>query len=625
MTRVAGLPQSNSERAFDLYLKTQYTMQLHAPALRGVVLSTATPIANTMAEVYTMQRYLQPQRLVELGLQQFDSWAATFGESVTALEIAPDGSGYRMHTRFARFVNVPELMALFGEVADIRTAEMLALPVPRLLGDKARTVSCPASSELTDYIQTLVERAQAIRSGRVTPEQDNMLAVTNDGRAAALDFRLVARGARFDPTGKVAACTREVMAIWNRTADSLATQLVFCDLSSPKGGGAFSVYTDLKQRLIEAGMPPQQIAFIHDAETDAQKAVLFQAVREGRVRVLIGSTSKLGIGTNVQKRLVALHHLDAPWRPCDVEQRDGRILRQGNDNDVVEILRYVTERSFDAYMWQTLETKVRFIAQVMKGDQGIRSLEDVELAALSYAEIKALASGNPLVIEKAGVDAEIAKLSALFSVWRSQRWRNQSEVSNLPMMIEALEKRCELLGMDRTRAQEENASELRIELSSRRFNGDEAVGGALRELLKELCEDIREGRTKSKQFERIVGRAAGFSLGVCATRDQSWPTLYLSGHCRYPVDRYQTGPALADALRRAVASVQEEHASACDRLKDYRKRLEDLNLELDRPFESEKRLTELQVRQRELLNILDLDKDEAGSVSADSEAELLAA
>ena len=445
MTRVAGLPMTSSERAFDLFLKTRYTMRLHGHAQRGVVFATATPVANTMAEVHTMMRYLQPNRLAELGLQQFDAWAATFGESVTALEIAPDGSGYRMHTRFARFINVPELMAVFGEVADIRTAEMLALPVPRLRGDKPRIVACPASPALKAFVQTLVQRAEAIRNGHVQPQDDNMLAITTDGRKAALDFRLVESSARFDDKGKVAACTHEVLAVWHRTAEFRGAQMVFCDLSSPKGGKAFSVYDDLKLRLVEVGIPEHEIAFVHDAETDAQKATLFKAVRDGRVRVLMGSTAKMGVGTNVQTRLVALHHLDAPWRPCDVEQREGRILRQGNECEDVEIFRYVTQGSFDSYMWQTLETKARFIAQVMKGDKGIRSLEDVESAALSYAEVKALASGNPLVIEKAGVDAEVAKLSTLFSVWRNQRYANQSEVGRLPMMIEALERRVEAI------------------------------------------------------------------------------------------------------------------------------------------------------------------------------------
>ncbi|MCU7369994.1 DEAD/DEAH box helicase [Paucibacter sp. O1-1] len=617
MTRVAGLPLTNSERAFDLYLKTRYTMQLHRGAQRGVVFATATPVANTMAEIHTMQRYLQPRRLAQLGLQQFDAWAATFGESVTALEIAPDGSGYRMHTRFARFINVPELMAVFGEVADIRTAEMLDLPVPKLRGGKARTVACPASSALKAYVQTLVKRAEAIRNGHVDPSEDNMLAVTNDGRAAALDFRLVAPAARFDPEGKVAACTREVLAIWQRTADFRGAQLVFCDQSSPKAGKAFSVYEDLRDRLVEAGIPERDIAFIHDAETDVQKAKLFKAVREGRVRVLLGSTGKMGIGTNVQTRLVALHHLDAPWRPCDVEQREGRILRQGNECEEVDIFRYVTEQSFDAYSWQTLETKARFIAQVMRGDKGLRAIEDVELATLSYAEVKALASGNPMVIEKAGVDAEVAKLSTLFSVWRNQRWANESEVGRLPMLIASLEQKVVLHAVDAEQVEAQTMAQIAVELGGRRIAGPDAVGDALRELVRATKADTRRG---APLMDRAVGRFGGFELGVCAVRGEETPALYLTGRCRYEADPYQTGPGLVSALLAALDSVAVQHVRTGEQLALRHKRLEDLQLEMARPFEHEGRLTALLVRQRELVKQLDLDKDAAGSAALDGEA-----
>jgi len=616
MTRVAGLPLTSSERAFDVYLKTRYTMQRHGNAQRGVVFATATPVANTMAEVHTMMRYLQPKRLEELGLQQFDAWAATFGESVTALEIAPDGSGYRMHTRFARFINVPELMAVFGEVADIRTAEMLDLPVPTLRGGKPRIVACPASPSLKAFVQTLVLRAEAIRNGEVDPKDDNMLAVTTDGRKAALDFRLVAPTARFDENGKVAACVREVHAIWQRTMDFRGAQLVFCDLSSPKGGKAFSVYDDLRARLMAAGIPEKEIAFIHGAETDAQKAALFKAVREGRVRVLLGSTAKMGVGTNVQTRLVALHHLDAPWRPCDVEQREGRILRQGNLSEEVEIFRYVTQQSFDSYSWQTLETKARFIAQVMAGDKGIRSLEDVELAALSYAEVKALASGNPLVIEKAGVDAEVARLSTLFSVWRNQRYANESEVGRLPMMLESLEKKLALYAEDATRIEPQTMQSIAVELAGRKIAGPDAVGEALRGLVKSAKEEVR---TASRMIERVVGRFGGFDLGILAARGDETPSLYLAGHCLYNAEPYQTGPALVAALLGALGSVGKHHVDTVAQLATRRKRLEDLRLELARPFEHEGRLTDLLVRQRELLKQLDLDKDEAGSAKADAE------
>jgi N12 class adenine-specific DNA methylase len=616
MTRVAGLPLTNSERAFDLYLKTRYTMKLHGRAQRGVVFATATPVANTMAEIHTMQRYLQPQRLEELGLQQFDAWAATFGESVTALEIAPDGSGYRMHTRFARFINVPELMAVFGEVADIRTAEMLNLPVPPLRGGKPRIVACPASPALKAYVQTLVQRAEAIRNGDVEPSEDNMLAVTNDGRKAALDFRLIAPDAAFDAGGKVAACIREVVALWQRTTEFRGAQLVFCDLSSPKGGKGFSVYDDIKLRLTANGIPEREIAFIHDADTDAQKATLFKAVRDGKIRVLLGSTAKMGIGTNVQTRLTALHHLDAPWRPCDVEQREGRILRQGNECEEVEVFRYVTQGSFDSYMWQTLETKARFIAQVMKGDKGLRSLEDVELAALSYAEVKALASGNPLVIEKAGVDAEVIKLSTLFSVWRNQRWDNQREVSNMPMMIEALERKAALIAQDLAGVEPPSMAAIAMELDGCRLVGADAIGDALRDTVKTMRAGQRRG---DAWIERRIGRFAGFELGIGGSRGDDVPALFLAGRCRYEAQPYQTGPGLVSALLTALESVAEQHAKATQQLTTKRKRLADLQLEMERSFEHELRLTELLVRQRELLKALDLDKDEAGTGRADME------
>jgi hypothetical protein len=616
MTRVAGLPLTSSERAFDLFLKTRYTMQIHGHAQRGVVFATATPVANTMAEIHTMMRYLQPHRLEELGLQQFDAWAATFGESVTALEIAPDGSGYRMHTRFARFINVPELMAVFGEVADIRTAEMLNLPVPPLRGGKPRIVACPASKALKAFVETLVLRAEAIRNGDVKPQDDNMLAITTDGRKAALDFRLVAPLAKFDTKGKVAVCVREVMDIWRRTASFRGSQMVFCDLSSPKGDKGFSVYDDLRQRLIEAGLPSKEIAFVHDADTDVQKATLFKAVREGRVRVLLGSTAKMGIGTNVQTRLCALHHLDAPWRPCDVEQREGRILRQGNECEEVEIFRYVTEQSFDAYLWQTLETKARFIAQVMKGDKGIRSLEDVELATLSYAEVKALASGNPLVIEKAGVDAEVTKLSTLFSVWRNQRYANESEVGRLPMMIEALEKKIALFTLDVARIEPQTMQGISMELAGRFITGPDAVGEVLRGLVKTAKEEVRTG---TRMIERVVGRFGGFELGILAARGEEVPNLYLSGHCLYNAEPYQTGPALVAGLIAALESVTAHHSEAVVQLEVRRKRLEDIRLEMARPFEHEGRLVNLLARQRELLKQLDLDKDEVGSAKGDAE------
>ena len=497
MARVAGLPLANSQRAFDLYLKTRHTMALYDDAQRGVVLATATPVANSMAEIHTFQRYLQPKTLQRLGLEQFDAWAATFGETVTALEIAPDGSGYRLNTRFARFVNVPDLMTVFCDVSDIRTKEMLRLPEPDLKGGKPKIVTCKPSEALKAFVKTLVQRAERLRTERVDPRVDNMLNITNDGRKAALDMRLVGIG-RADPNGKVAQCAAAVHAIWQSTVSLKRAQLVFCDLSTPKGGKAFSVYEALRETLIDYGIPCSEIAFIHDANSDAQKATLFRRVREGQVRVLVGSTQKMGIGTNVQKRLVALHELDCPWRPCDVEQREGRILRQGNECDEVEIVRYVTEGSFDAYCWQTVLTKAKFVTQVMSGDKGLRSIEDVELATLSYAEVKALASGNPKVIEKAGVDAEVAKYATLFSVCRDQRFRNESEVVNLPLRIQSAQNLLAALAADGVAANAVlEAGSVCISLRGQTYRDREEIGEAIRAL-------IRTGRTK--RFGPVVRR-----------------------------------------------------------------------------------------------------------------------
>jgi hypothetical protein len=388
MTRIAGLPNTESNRALDMYMKTRYLAERNG----GILFATGTPISNTMAEMYTLQRYLAPATLREANVEHFDAWAANFGEAVTALELAPDGSGYRMHTRFAKFVNLPELLSMFRSFADVQTADMLHLPRPTMKGGKPQITAAPSSPELKAYVETLVDRAQKLRTMKIDPSVDNMLKITGDGRKAALDMRLVSPTAQAGDT-KVIRAVEKIYAAWAAGKERRLTQLVFCDLSTPNPD-RFNVYDEMRDNLFGRGIPGREIAFIHDAETDAQKKALFDSVNAGRIRILLGSTEKMGAGTNVQKRLIALHHLDAPWRPRDIEQREGRILRQGNDNAEVEIHRYVTEGSFDAYMWQLLENKARFINQVMNGSVTVREAEDLEGGALTYAEIKAIASGN---------------------------------------------------------------------------------------------------------------------------------------------------------------------------------------------------------------------------------------
>ena len=417
MRNVGGIAQTEAQKSTDLFMKCRYLDEITGG--RGAIFATGTPISNSMVELYTIQRYLQYSALEEMGLFHFDDWASDFGETVTAIELSPEGSGYRAKTRFAKFFNLPELMATFKQVADIQTADMLQLPVPKA---NFHTEVIKPSALQQEMIRGLAERAEAIRGGGVDPKVDNMLRITNDGRKLALDMRLINPLAADDPNGKVAACARNVYRIWEETQEQRSAQLVFCDLSTPKADGSFNVYDDLRKKLMDMGIPEEEIAFIHDADTDAKKKVLFAQVRSGQVRVLMGSTQKMGAGTNVQDRLIALHDLDCPWRPSDLQQRLGRIVRQGNQNPEVEIYRYVTEGTFDAYLYQLVENKQKFIAQIMTSKAPVRIADDVDETALSYSEIKALATGNPLIIEKCNLDMEVGKLNMLKASYLSQKY-----------------------------------------------------------------------------------------------------------------------------------------------------------------------------------------------------------
>lgn len=417
MRNVAGIGQSEAQKSSDMFAKCRYLDDLTGG--KGVVFATGTPVSNSMVELYTMMRYLQYDLLKETGLDHFDSWAAAFGETVTALELAPEGGGFRAKTRFAKFFNLPELMAMWKEAADIQTAEMLKLPVP---ASENITVVTKPSEFQKELVAELGERAEDVRNRLVEPREDNMLKITSDGRKLALDQRLAYPELPDDPESKVNACVGNVLKVWRDTEPQKGAQLVFCDLSTPHGDGSFNVYDDIKQKLMAQGVPSEQIAFIHDAKTDVQKAELFSKVRKGQVRVLLGSTSKMGAGTNVQTRLAALHHLDCPWRPADIEQREGRILRQGNQFKSVKIFKYVTEGTFDAYNWGLIENKQKFIGQLMSGKNPSRSCEDVDEAALSYAEVKALASGDPRIMEKTELDGQVTKLKLLKANHESQRY-----------------------------------------------------------------------------------------------------------------------------------------------------------------------------------------------------------
>lgn len=445
MRNVGGIAQTEAQKSADLFMKTQYLDEITGG--RGTIFATGTPISNSMVELYTIQRYLQYKELVRQGLQNFDAWASTFGETVTAIELAPEGTGYRAKTRFAKFYNLPELMSMFRMVADIQTVDMLNLPVPKA---NFHTVVIKPSKWQKDMVAELAERAEVIRRGDVDPKSDNMLKVTNDGRKLALDQRLINPMLPDDPEGKVAICADNVFRIWEESKAGRMAQLVFSDLSTPKpidketGERAFNVYDDLRGKLIAKGVPAEEIAFIHDADTEAKKKELFAKVRKGQIRVLMGSTQKMGAGTNVQDRLIALHDLDCPWRPSDLAQRLGRVVRQGNKNPEVEIYRYVTEGTFDSYLYQLVENKQKFISQIMTSKTPVRIAEDVDETALSYAEIKALATGNPLIIEKCQLEMDVGKLKLLHASHLNQKYALEDKIlKEYPQTIKQLTERME--------------------------------------------------------------------------------------------------------------------------------------------------------------------------------------
>ncbi len=571
MDRVAGIQTGGSERAFDLYMKARYLGERHPG--HGVTFATGTPISNTMVEMFTMQKFLDPEGLASRGLEHFDAWAATFGEVVDAMEISPDGASLRPRSRFAKFTNIPELQAMFRAFSDVQTAEKLDLPRPALQGGKPFVVACPMSDEQAVLQRGLIDRYERIRSEKVDPREDNALAITTDGRKLALDARMLAATAPDHPGSKVNALVANVAAIWSRTTATRGVQLIFCDMGINPTPWGYSAYDEVTAKLAQQGVPRDQIATVGEADTDAKKQALFDKVRSGSVRVLLGSTQKMGTGTNVQKRLVALHHLDAPWKPAEVEQREGRILRQGNTNDEVAIYRYVTEGSFDAYMWQALETKARFIAQVMTGDVAVRRAEDVGGQELSYAEVKAIASGNPAVLTLAEADAELQRLAILARGHADEQFLARRNIRELPEMIADREERLERLTADLITAQDH--ADDPIAIGGRRCRREEVMG-----VLGDRLEAIPELVLATRRFE--LGRARGLEFGI-VMHPRGSPDVYLEGVAtrRVTLSREAHGPRavinavnrLLDGAEAACDEVRRELDMARGRLADYQDRL----------------------------------------------------
>jgi hypothetical protein len=556
MERVAGIQTGGSERAFDLYMKARYLDEKHPG--HGVTFATGTPISNTMVEMYTMQRFLDPEGLRSRGIEHFDGWAATFGEVVDSMEISPDGASLRPRSRFAKFVNLPELVHMFRAFADVQTADMLDLPRPKLEGGKPQTVACPMSEDQKELQAELVKRYDRIRTQKVDPREDNALAITTDGRKLALDGRMLGAGGDFEGS-KINALVGNVVRRWRKTEATRGTQMIFCDMGV--NANPFSAYDEIVEKLVDHGIPRGQIAIMGDADTDAKKQALFEKVRQGTVRVLIGSTSKMGTGTNVQKRLVALHHLDAPWKPAEVEQREGRILRQGNMNDEVAIYRYVTEGSFDAYMWQALETKARFIAQVMSGDCAIRKAEDIGGQELSYAEVKAIASGNPAVLTLAEADAEIQRLAILKKNHLDEQYLAKKNLRDLPDDIRRLEKRLEGLTAD---------------MATLAANDGVPSQEAVAERMKRMPGKV------SETYRTKLGTYRGLECGMIL-HPLGGTEVYLDGavRCREQLLRDNPGPrAVLNALERLAngydydcRSLRADIAVKQGQLRDYESRV----------------------------------------------------
>jgi N12 class adenine-specific DNA methylase len=607
MNRIAGLPNAISNRATDMHMKTRHLRQQNDG--KGVVFATATPVSNTMAELYTMQRYLAPEALVDAGLANFDAWAANFGEAVTALELAPSGKGYRMNTRFARFINLPELLTMFREFADVQTPDMLNLPRPVLEGGKNIVITAPATPELERFVDKLVDRADKIRSGKVDPRDDNMLKVTSEGRKAALDMRLVNPHAQPHPQSKVSLCTNEVFKIWQETAERRATQIIFCDLSTPTKGSGFNVYDEIRSTLIRKGVPPHEIAFIHDAKTDAAKLALYQKVNSGIIRVLLGSTEKMGAGTNVQRKLYAEHHLDAPWRPRDVEQRDGRILRQGNENPEVRIYRYVTEGSFDAYMWQGLESKAKFISQVMNGDTSVRVADDVNGSALTFAEIKAIASGNPAVMEKVKVDTEVRKLDSLRTAHRKRQYELTQKIAPTE---EAIKSNASQLGHVQTDIKTRNdnhTEEFSMVVAGKTFEGKDA-----REKAAKALDDTLMAWRNTPSLKGC-GNINGFDV-LCQGKLDGGISVYLHGAATYTVNYNPDSPiGTLMSIERTMRGFEVVQSKLESELTYGEKALAEYQLQSETPFEQEERLKELLVEQTRLNALLDLNKDDKQAIT----------
>jgi len=607
MRNVGGIAQTEAQKSSDLFMKCRYLDEITGG--RGIVFATGTPISNSMVELYTIQRYLQMSALEEQGLQHFDAWAANYGETVTAIELSPEGTGYRAKTRFAKFYNLPELMSVFKNVADIQTADMLKLPVPEA---HYHNIALKPSEYQKEIVASLAERAEKVRNREVDSSVDNMLLITNDGRKLALDQRLVNPMLPSDPNSKAAKCAENVFEIWQRTVDKRSTQMIFCDLSTPKDDGTFSVYDDIRAKLLELGIPENEIAFIHNAKSEAQKKDLFGKVRSGQVRILLGSTQRMGAGTNCQQKLIALHHLDCPWRPSDLQQREGRIIRQGNENPEVDIYSYVTEGTFDAYLYQLVESKQKFISQIMTSKSPVRSAEDVDEQALSYAEIKALASGNPMIKEKMDLDIEVSKLKLLKANHLSQKYALEDAISKgFPKQIAETQARITGYGADIATVKENTHPNgdgfSPLTLAGVTHADKKEAGAAL----------LTMSQTMLSPEATQIGSYRGLTLELAFDTFAREYRLTMIGQLRHTVTLGTDVFGNLQRMDNALEGLPIKEQTCREQLSNLQTQLETAKAEVQKPFPREAELNTKTARLEELNSLLNLDHKEPEIVDAE--------
>ncbi|MDS2505558.1 helicase-related protein [Streptococcus pneumoniae] len=602
MRNVAGIGQSEAFKSSDMFMKCRYMDYMDEMTNgKGIVFATGTPVSNSMTELYTMQRYLQYENLKKNHLEHFDAWASTFGETQSAFELAPEGTGYRVKTRFSKFYNLPELMSMFKEVADIQTADMLNLPTPEAHYEVIKTFP---SEEQKEILKSLSKRADDVRNKAVEPDEDNMLKITNDGKKLALDQRLINPLLPDNPDSKVNVCVKNVFSIWDKTKENKSTQLLFSDMSTPKGDGEFNIYDDIREKLVAMGIPKQEIAFIHEANSDKQKDELFAKVRKGDVRILLGSTQKMGAGTNVQNKLIALHDLDVPWRPADLEQRAGRIVRQGNENKEVNIYRYVTENTFDAYLWQTIENKQKFISQIMTSKTPVRVAEDVDESSLNYAEIKALATGDPKIKEKMDLDNEVTKLKMLEANYKSNRYRLEDKVAkNYPEEIARTEKLIEAVKKDISEVEPKSDSE-------EKFTSITILGEKITD--KKLAgEKLLEAISKVKINEsKMIGKYRNMDLEVSYNFFTNEHNFSLNGAAKHSGELGTSADGNMTRLDNALEKMPEKLKRLEEKLVSTKEQLENAKEELKKPFEKADELKTKVLRLAELNKLLDMGEVE---------------